>query len=87
MMDKTIYLLSQTICSSWHMFLNALPFIPIWLMNSINLKKEMGYIEQEDICLLLRSERGHFSDLYCLLNKIKNLQLVQMNSSDCHNFI
>lgn len=45
--------------------------MPIWLMNSINLKKELGYIEQACISVLLKSERSHFSELYYLLNKLK----------------
>ena len=44
MMDNTD-LPPKPNCSSWHMFLNALPLILILLMNSVNLDKELGYIE------------------------------------------
>lgn len=57
--------------SSWCMFLNVLSLIFILLMNSINLKKELDYGEQAYITLLLKWERGHFADLYCLLNKLE----------------
>lgn len=56
--------------SSWCMFLNVLSLIFILLMNSINPKKELDYGEQAYITLLLKWERGHFADLYCLLNKL-----------------
>lgn len=46
-------------------------------MNSINLKKELDYGEQAYITFLLKWERGHFADLYCLLNKLEKKKKTQ----------